>query len=77
VSSRGGDYFGPPVNLAARMVAVAEAGQLLVDPPVATALAATGTSVEPLGRRDLRGIEGPVELFTLADPVGRPGGSPR
>jgi class 3 adenylate cyclase len=54
-----GDYFGPPVNLAARLVAVAEPSSLLADPCMRDALAGT-FHLEPLPERELRGIPGPV-----------------
>lgn len=76
VGSRGGDYFGAPVNLAARLVKEAEAGQVLVDDAVRSALAAAGWSTEPLGPRPLRGIDGPVAVHAVVDQVGRPPGSP-
>lgn len=76
VSGRGGDYFGPTVNLAARIVQEAGAGQLLVSADVATALDAAGRPTESLGERALRGIDGPVALHLVTDQVGRPGGVP-
>lgn len=76
VSSRGGDYFGPPVNLAARLVKEADAGQVLLDATTAATLAAAGRPTEALGRRELRGIEGSIEVHAAADPVGRVPGDP-
>jgi class 3 adenylate cyclase len=54
-----GDYFGPPVNMAARLVAVAEPGQVLASPAVARLLDGNYrvTEQEPLV---LRGIPDPV-----------------
>ena len=58
-----GDYYGTGVNLAARAVAAAEPGQVLVDRGVAEAVAdPTFTSV---GERELKGFPEPVELFSL------------
>ena len=42
----GGDYFGNPVNLAARLVAAAAPGQILANRPFATSC--------PTGRQSLR-----------------------
>jgi class 3 adenylate cyclase len=69
VSSRGGDYFGPPVNLAARVVAEAEPGQVLVDDAVAAALGDGGWSITPAGARSLRGLEAPVALHLVGPPT--------
>jgi len=73
VSSRGGDYFGPPVNLAARVVKEADPGQVLVDPGVAAALTAAGWATAPIGPRHLRGIDAAVELHQVGRPPGSPG----
>ena len=58
---RGGDVFGAPVNLAARLVATAQPGEILVD-PVAAGLATTGR-LEPRGARELPGFAEPVETY--------------
>lgn len=73
VSSRGGDYFGPPVNLAARIVAVAPPGAVLVDGATASSLHAAGWPTEPAGSRSLRGIDAPVDLHQVGRPPGSPG----
>jgi len=62
-----GDYFGPVVNLASRLVGEAVPGEILVDDVVA---AAAGT--EPAGRRMLKGFDGPVSVHTLSSPRDRP-----
>jgi class 3 adenylate cyclase/YHS domain-containing protein len=61
---REGDYFGAAVNLAARVSAEAAAGEVLVSGPTA-ALAPDleGVLYEPRGRRELRNVREPVELF--------------
>jgi class 3 adenylate cyclase len=60
-----GDYFGPPVNLAARLVAVAAPGQVLASaatvPLLGPDLVATG--LEP---RELRGIDAPVTPYLVS-----------
>jgi adenylate cyclase len=62
VMLRDGDVFGPIVNLAARAVGTAAAGQVLTT--VETA-AACGFAAEPVRRAQLKGFEGPVELCRL------------
>jgi adenylate cyclase len=62
VLTRNGDVFGPVVNLAARAVKVAAAGEVVA--PVALATAA-GVEAEPLGSHQLRGFDHDVELCRL------------
>jgi adenylate cyclase len=61
---RGGDYFGAAVNLAARVSAEAGSGEVLLTAQTA-ALAPDleGVVYEPRGRRALRNVRDPVELF--------------
>jgi adenylate cyclase len=61
---REGDYFGAAVNLAARVSAEASGGEVLVTGHTA-ALAPDleGVLYEPRGRRLLRNVREPVELF--------------
>jgi adenylate cyclase len=61
---RGGDFFGAAVNLAARVSAEAVGGEVLVTGQTA-ALAPdpAGVLYEPRGRRALRNVAVPVELF--------------
>jgi adenylate cyclase len=61
---RDGDYFGAAVNLAARVSAEASGGEVLVTGHTA-ALAPDleGVLYEPRGRRMLRNVRDPVELF--------------
>jgi adenylate cyclase len=62
VLTRNGDVFGPVVNLAARAVKMAAAGEVVA--PVAVASAA-GIEAEPLGRHQLRGFDDDVDLCRL------------
>jgi class 3 adenylate cyclase len=62
---RDGDVFGPIVNLAARAVKLAAAGEVVV--PVAVARAA-GIEAEPLGQHELKGFDEGVELCRLIAP---------
>ena len=59
-----GDYFGPPVNLAARLVAAAETGQVLVSADVAERLDGAHATT-PLPARELRGITEPVVPYAV------------
>jgi class 3 adenylate cyclase len=60
-----GDYFGPVVNLAARLVAVAEPGQVLASEAVVERLGDRRTTI-PLGPQRLRGFDDPVPVSRLA-----------
>ena len=70
---RHGDYYGPMVNLAARLVDAAIPGEVLVDATVVEAMAGRvdagsgeGSTFEPAGRRMLKGFADPVRVWTLA-----------
>lgn len=69
VFSRSGDIFGPPVNLAARLVDVAPTGEILVDAPTAAAIAGSELgdtySVTEFPSTKLRGL-GMVSPYLLA-----------
>jgi adenylate cyclase len=58
---RGGDYYGPIVNLAARVAQIAVPHELLVTTEVADAVGAA-LRVEPAGKRMLKGFDEPVAL---------------
>jgi class 3 adenylate cyclase len=64
VLAQDGDYFGPPVNLAARLVATAEPGQVLASPATASLLDGSHavTELEP---RQLRGLVAPVTPYLV------------
>jgi len=57
---RGGDYYGPVVNLASRLVDEAVPQEPLVTEDLA--LAATGCAFEPAGRRMVKGFAEPVSV---------------
>lgn len=57
-----GDYFGPVVNLAARLTDTAVPGEVLVDDSIAAQL-----PTEPAGRRMLKGFDEPVRVHTLRE----------
>ncbi len=60
---RGGDYFGPVVNTAARVEAAGHGGQVLITEPVR--FAAGATEVTDLGVRSLRDVAEPLRLLQL------------
>ena len=62
VLSRSGDYFGPTVNLAARLAEQAVPGEVLATPGFGPA---DGVHVEPAGRRMLKGFPDPVTLVSI------------
>lgn len=57
-----GDVFGPPVNLAARLTALARRNRILVDPATVERLPAEDFDFLPLTAREVRG-------FGLVEPV--------
>jgi class 3 adenylate cyclase len=63
VVTREGDLFGPVVNLAARLVALAEPGGILVD--AETARRANAVRVRPRGAQRVQGIDEPVEVYEV------------
>ncbi len=58
-----GDYFGNPVNLAARLVAAAAPGQILTDSALQDQL--PDFPVKPYGPLALKGFDAPVPAFEL------------
>lgn len=67
VLSRLGDLFGPPVNLASRLVSYARPGTVLADQRMVDALGSLGEhgiTCRPLRPRDLKGI-GTTPLYVL------------
>ena len=61
-----GDVYGPVVNLAARLCAAADGGQVLVDAGMAGAHGDAEPPLVPAGERSLRGFAAPVPVFTPA-----------
>jgi len=64
VLTRDGDYFGPVVNLAARVVKEAAPGCVAADTAIADAVRDRFT-VSPLGSRRLKGLDQEVTLYGL------------
>jgi class 3 adenylate cyclase len=67
---RQGDFYGPTVNLAARLVAAAEPGTVLADAELQGRLGGIRGryAFVPAGRLTLSGFETPVEAFQLLRP---------
>ena len=63
---RHGDYYGPVVNLAARLVDMAIPGEVLVDASVAEEAKDEELAFEPAGRRQVKGFDAPVTVWSLA-----------
>lgn len=60
---RGGDYFGPNVNLASRMAELAVPREVLVTEEVARLAGGAKLRFEPAGKRMLKGFDEPVALY--------------
>ena len=60
-----GDYFGPVVNLAARLCNLAEPGSVLVSDEVAERVRDTRTAVS-LGPQQIRGFDDPINVSRLS-----------
>jgi adenylate cyclase len=60
-----GDYYGPVVNLASRLTDQSVPGEVLVDSGVRTVAEDASICFEPAGRRQLKGFDEPVAVFSL------------
>jgi adenylate cyclase len=67
ILSRGGDYYGPVVNLASRIADLAVPNEILVTSEMRDRIGAAVASLtfDAAGRRMLKGFDEPVELFAL------------
>ena len=68
---RDGDYYGSPVNRAARLLSAAHGGQILLSSPTQELVRDTlpaGTSPEDLGERRLKDLFRPERVYRLAAP---------
>lgn len=64
--TRGGDFYGPIVNLASRIGDIAVPGEMLVTEDVMVGAQDDGElHFEPAGRRMLKGFDEPVPLWSL------------
>lgn len=62
--TRGGDWYGSPVNLASRLSAIARGGSVLTTEAVRGA-AGEGFAWSPAGARRIRGLHGPVPVVRV------------
>jgi WD40 repeat protein/DNA-binding SARP family transcriptional activator len=67
VEARGGDYFGPVLNRAGRMLAAAHGGQVLLSGDAHAALSASsgGWQAKALGEFRFKGLGSPQHVFQL------------
>ena len=65
VVSQGGDYFGRTVNIAARILARARSGQVLVTDDVAAAVEGQRFACSSIGSAELKGVAQPVALHSV------------
>jgi class 3 adenylate cyclase len=68
VEERGGDYFGPDVNRAARLMAVAHGGQIVCSQTTADLVGghpSPGMSLVDLGVHRLRDLSEPLRVFQV------------
>ncbi len=68
---RGGDYYGPAVNRAARLMAAAHGGQILLSGAAASLVAGSlpqKVSLRDLGEHRLKDLEQPEHIFQLIHP---------
>lgn len=61
-----GDYYGPVVNLASRLTDQSVPGEVLVDSAVRESADNPNIFFEAAGRRQLKGFDEPVSVFSLA-----------
>ena len=65
--TRGGDFYGPIVNLASRIGDIAVPNEILVTEAVVDGAGSeSGVTFEAAGRRQLKGFEEPVSLWSLS-----------
>ena len=69
-----GRYFGPAVNLAARVSAYARAGELLCTAPIVRAIDLPGIDCRPLGPVRFRNIADAVDVFEIVESAALTGG---
>jgi len=63
---RGGDYFGPAVNRAARLLAIAHGGQIVCSQSMA-AVIGPSEELRSLGQHRLRDLGAPEQVFQVGD----------
>jgi adenylate cyclase len=63
--TRAGDWYGPPVNAAARITAIARPGSILVDESVKRAISGDAYTFSYAGSRKLKGMREEHRLYRL------------
>jgi class 3 adenylate cyclase len=66
IEMRGADVAGIAVHIAARVMALAEPGELLLSSSVPPLVAGSGLTFDDRGEHDLRGVPGTWRVFALA-----------
>jgi len=66
VLMRGGDYYGPVVNLASRLGDLAVPREILVTPAVVEGARGAPYVFEPAGKRMLKGVDDPQAVFAAS-----------
>jgi class 3 adenylate cyclase len=67
IELRGDDVAGLAVVIAQRVSALAGAGEILVSSTVKDLVAGSGTTFEPRGERQLKGVEPPWTIYAVVD----------
>lgn len=68
-----GDIFGEPVNLAARLEAIARPGEVLLSDAVYATMNAAEVKLAPRGEQQLKGIARPVTIYAAVPDDASPG----
>jgi adenylate cyclase len=70
ILTRGGDYYGPVVNVASRIADLAVPNEILVTDELRDRAQRTEAALafDPAGRRLLKGFDDPLDLFALRRP---------
>lgn len=76
VRLEGNDVFGEPVNIAARVEGLADAGEVTFTEAVYLSMNRAEVSAEELGRFELKGIPEPVRLFRATKVTSSPDAAP-
>jgi len=63
VYERGGDIFGEPVNIAARVQSLAEGGQVVFSSSTFHAMNKNEFSIVPIGKKSLKGISEKTDVY--------------
>ncbi len=66
VTPREGDYFGPLINLVARLTKVARPGTVVTTGEAAAPMGSDRWNVEELDPQEVRGLEAPFRIFDVS-----------